>query len=381
MKKMLFILMMVAIGGIQVSHVEAKTKTVYERATTTIGKFQYDYHVGADGIVINKITPLSDDGISTLKIPKKINGRKVVKLGASRAIMKKNEKRVTNFLGCFLLENGSETTTAPKDVYERVKKIKKIEIPSTVKKITYDCFSHIPDGISINIPKGVNENVEGLLWKANWKKITISSKHKKYKVVQGCFLSKNGKIFYGFAERRKKFVIPKTVKTIVSLPRIYEGAFKIFIPQSVTKIKTEGLSIGADMTIKVAKGSKKFAVENGCLYNKKTGHLIATYVSKDGVLRIPEGVTYVTNFPSYTAKTIVLPASVKQVEIRINYSDAGELVCVAEGRIPFNLSGDSISPFVKLTLCVPVGCKEAYERELKEEISAHPDQITIIEQE
>ncbi len=381
MKKIVFILVLTVIGLLQVPHAEAKAKTTFKIRTVTIDNFQYEYVVGKDGIYINKIMPLSDEGISTLNIPKKIKGKKVVRLGATRVTTK--DWRVPNIFGCYYIDDGQGVYMAPKDAYERSKKVKIIKLPSTVKKITKYCFSDVPDGISINIPKGVNENVEGLVWRANWEKIKISSKHKKYKVVQGCLLSKDGKTFYGFAERRKIFFIPETVKTIVAFPRIYEGSFEIVIPKSVTKIKEEGCRTGIGMTIKVAKGNKKFAVENGCLYNKKTGRLITAHISEDGVWNIPHGVTYVTNFLIYEAKTIIIPSSVKKVESMVDYVEPEDLTCIVEGETPFKFSfyGFAFLRSKKITLYVPKGCKEVYEEEWKEAISKYPDQITIIEQE
>ncbi len=379
MKKLVLLLTLLMVGMLNVSFVEAKDKPTFEISTTTIGNFQYEYVVEKNDIYINKITPLSDEGISTLKIPKKIKGKKVVRLGASRATTK--DWKVPNIFGCYYIDDGEGVFLAPKDVCERAKKVKRIKIPSTVKKITSHCFYGVHNGISINIPKGVKKDVDKLPGKANWEKITISSKNKKFKVVQGCLLSKNGKTFYGFAERRKKIAIPKTVRTIRAFPRIYEGAFAIVIPKSVTKIETEGCHMGTGMTIRVAKGSEKFAVKNGCLYNKKTGHLITAYVSKDGVLRIPQGVTYVTGFLTYEAKTIIVPASVKKVKSMVNYVEPGDLTCILEGKKPFKFSFYGFSHSKKLTLYVPKGCIQAYEEEWQDMISEYPGQITIIEQE
>lgn len=125
MKKYFFILLVFFTGIMQTSCVEAKGKMLYERLTTIIDQVQYDYHLTEEGVVINKITPLSDKGISTLKIPKKIRGKKVVQLGASRTIMRAMDYWVSNLFGCFWLEDGENNRLEPQETYEKIKKIKK----------------------------------------------------------------------------------------------------------------------------------------------------------------------------------------------------------------------------------------------------------------
>ncbi len=368
MKKLIQLLILCMLFMVNMSVVEAKG------GSTTDGNFVFEYEVKKEGTWITRITPVSDAGIKVLSIPSRLGGKDVVRLGD-----KLEENETTNIFGVEYIDE-DDIGMYPAEIYERMNRIKHIRIPDTVKVISIDCFCYVQEGKTINIPKGVTKNVEDLLLLTNWQKIIISQKNNKYKVVHGCLLSKNGKSLYGFAEKRKKFSVPETVKTIVALPRIYEGNFKIIIPKSVKKIETAGCHMGTGMTIKVAKENKKFAVKNGCLYNKKTGHLLTAYVSKKGVLCIPQGVTEVPNFLTYEAKKIILPASVKKVKSMVDYVEPGNLTCVAKGKKPFKFSCYDFSSSKKLTLYVPKGCKEVYEKAFKEVISEYPDQITIIEQ-
>ena len=261
--------------------------------------FLYEYNVQKKGTWITKITPLSSKGISTLKIPKKLSGREVVKLGSTGAIFFigdiNTKEPNTNIFGVEDSSDG-DGTLVPEDVQKLVKKIKRIQIPSTVNSIALNCFSDVPDGKTINIPKGIVRGLdeEGYgFTKIKWKKITVSSQNKKYKVSNGCLLSRNGKKLYGFVQRKKKINIPEGVKTIAN-GGDYNGTSTIVIPKSVTKIKENAMTTKEPVTIKVSLKNKHYAVNNGSLYSKKTGRLVAAYI-KDGVLDIPKVVKKVSH--------------------------------------------------------------------------------------
>lgn len=170
----------------------------------------YEYNVQKKGTWITKITPLSSKGISTLKIPKKLSGREVVKLGSTGTIFFigdiNTKEPNTNIFGVEDSSDG-DGTLVPEDVQKLVKKIKRIQIPSTVNSIALNCFSDVPDGKTINIPKGIVRGLEEEGYgftKIKWKKITVSSQNKKYKVSNGCLLSRNGKNYMVLYRGKRK---------------------------------------------------------------------------------------------------------------------------------------------------------------------------------
>ena len=186
------------------NHAKAKEKSCVREG------FLYEYNVQKKGTWITKITPLSSKGISTLKIPKKLSGREVVKLGSTGTIFFigdiNTKEPNTNIFGVEDSSDG-DGTLVPEDVQKLVKKIKRIQIPSTVNSIALNCFSDVPDGKTINIPKGIVRGLdeEGYgFTKIKWKKITVSSQNKKYKVSNGCLLSRNGKNYMVLYRGKRK---------------------------------------------------------------------------------------------------------------------------------------------------------------------------------
>ena len=106
----------------------------------TKGNFLYEYKMQKEGVWITRITPLSSKGIATLKIPKRLGGRKVVKLGG---IVEDGDNE-TDLFGVRIPEEVSQYH--PVNIYKRVLKIKTIRIPSTVKIITENCFMFVQIG-------------------------------------------------------------------------------------------------------------------------------------------------------------------------------------------------------------------------------------------
>ncbi len=382
MKKFLFLFSLVFLALLNFNLVGAKEKSCVR------GGFLYEYKVQKKGTWITKITPISSKGISTLNIPKKLGGKGVVKLGSTGAIFfigDINTKEPNpNIFG---VEDSSEGdgTLVPEDVQELVKKIKKIQIPSTVDSIALNCFSDVPDGKIINIPKGIVRGLdeEGYgFTKIKWKKITVSSKNKKYKISNGCLLSRNGKKLYGFVQRKKKIDIPESVKTITN-GGDYNGTSIIVIPKSVTKIKENALSTKKPVAIKVSSKNKRYAVNNGSLYSKKTGRLVAAYI-KDGVLDIPGAVKTVNHTGvlglDVRIKKVIVPSSVTGVAFPYVFLEQEPLIYEFKGIMPpkmLDLPG--CCGFEKSKIYVPKNCRETYLKKWKA-VQTQNIQLNIMEQ-
>lgn len=344
------------------------------------GKFKYQYKNTKKGVWITKITPLSSKGISKLNIPAKIKGKKVVKLGNTKDKYGTDDEARNIFglmmcdpdgVGNFVISN----TKAQK----RIEKIKKINLPSSIVSITPRCFYYVQDGKEINIPKGVKKEVVNQFTRVKWKKVKISSKNKTYKVKNGCLLSKNGKVMYGLVYKKKRGVVPKTVtaietdgtrdtahsETVHGLA--FLGCETLVLPKSVKNVCIFSYSM---MKVEVDSGSQYFASKDGSLYDKKDGRLVWLYQT-DGIFDIPDGIREIPE-PIRTygwAKKIIIPASVKKVANIVQYCYVKDPVIVCKGKEPPTLSKEQTNSAVSLrdeviniTVYVPKGCKDAYEK-------------------
>lgn len=373
MKKAVIISLLLFIS--MLGYTRAEAKVYYQVGTYKAGKFQYDYKVLEKGIWITKITPLSGKGIATLKIPSKIAGKKVVKLGADGDLVGNMDTpdRDTNLFGVTKYEDELWIVLSPKKINDRVKKIKTIKIPSTVKILTQNCFRYLQDGKNINIPAGVTKNVIGPFTCIKWNKITASDKSKEYKVSNGCLLSRDGKKLYGFVKKKKKIVIPSTVKRIVYDAGDFNGCSTIIIPKSVNKIDKKAISTDQPVKVKIAKGNKRYAVKYGSVYSKVSGRLALGYVN-NGVLKIPEKVTRIDHHGllGRDPEKIIIPASVKKIGDLFLLSEAGRVTYVIKCKKPPKLMypvilGGEIegSHLQSYTIYVPKNCKDKYMKQWK----------------
>lgn len=359
MKKILFLFVFLFFGLLNCNLAGAKEKACVR------GNFLYEYNVQKKGTWITKITPLSSKGISRLKIPKKLGGKKVVKLGSVGAIFFEGDINTKepnpNIFGVEDSPEG-DGTLVPEDVQKLVKKIKKIQIPSTVNSMALNCFSDVPDGKTINIPKGIEQGLDGGygFTEIKWKKITISPENKKYKVCNECLLSQNGKKLYGFVQKKKIINIPEGVKTI-AIGGDYNGSSTVVIPKSVTKINEDALTTEKPIVIKVSPKNKHYAVKKGSLYSIKTGRLVAGYI-KDGVLNIPNTVKKVYHSgmlgDSVSLKKVIVPGSVTGITFPYDFIEKVPLVFEFKGTTPPEWL--DLSCFRDCTIYVPKNCKNAY---------------------
>lgn len=364
MKKILLILYVILFAVLlQFDIVDAKEKSSIQ------GNFLYEYKVRKEGTWITKITPLSRKGISMLKIPKKLGGKKVVKLGGSGALFFVGDHSTSESNpNIFGVEQSPENDgkLVPAGVQKRVKKIRRISIPSTVNSIALNCFSDVPDGKILNIPKGIVQGLDGTygFTKIKWKKLNIDSRNKKYKECDGCLLSKSGKKLYGFVQKRKKISIPDGVK-IITDGGDYNGASIIVIPKSVMKIEEDALMTEKSVKIKVASKNKHYAVKSGSVYNKRTGRLVAGYID-NGEWNIPETVKII-KYPGLLGyasrlKRIIVPNSVTGIAFPLVLDDKKSLIFEFKGIMPPELLDLPALPmcFQGATIYVPANCKSAY---------------------
>ncbi len=346
-----------------------------EEYSETIGKFKYTYcNYASDQIWITLIEPVSDQGISILKIPSKIGGKKVTKLG-SKYDPEDDFVESHNIFGIYRSED--DEIIRPKKTIKKVANIKQIILPSTITKITPNCFRLVQDGKCINIPSRLTETI-CYLCEVKWKKFSVSSKNKKYKVEDGVLLSKDGKLAYGSVMPMKKLSIPKGVKTIEDRSIFYSsGATDFYIPASVNKIGFQSLFFSNVVRFHVSKKNKHYAETENCVYSKKTGRLVAVSV-KNSTFTVPKGITYLskTNFAGRPVKKFIIPASVKKIEgFWCPYIE--NITYVFKGKRPPKI--ENSFAFKGIRLQVPKGCKKAYRRAVKTTSDYYGEKIEISE--
>ncbi len=332
--------------------------------TKQIGKFKYTYSFySSTQIWIQNIEPVSGKGIGTLKIPSSIDGKKVVKLGWKYD--SEEDDYVTtnaNIFGLSVSEDDGQLR--PEKMIRRVRKIKKIILPDTIKIITAMCFGMLEDGKCINIPSKVEKGVEKFCF-INWGKLTVSPKNKKYKVKNGLLLSKNGKTAYGSVQSMSKMRIPKGVKKLDDWGKFANSKVTdVYIPSSLNKIGTQTLVFPQEIKFHVSKKNKIYAVTKDCVYNKKTGRLVAAS-AHGSTFTVPEQVIYLSdiNFSGKKVKKMIIPASVKKISHAITISEKNIIYEFKSKKPPIFKNKHS---FENTILYVPKGSKKAYQNALKE---------------
>lgn len=341
-----------------------------------IGSFRFTYQeYSKNKIWITQIDILQDENISVLKIPSKLDGKDVVKLGNP------DEACIPgNVFGVCELPKEIGVELRPKNVLRKLENIKKIVLPSTLKKLTIECFCFMQDGKCINIPKGLTKNV---LWLRHikWKKFSISSQHKKYKAKNSMILSKNGKKVYAFVGPQNKVIVPNGVTTIGE--KAFEGTkvTSINIPKTVCKIENEAFNNLAASHFQITEKNKNYGTANNCIYSKKSGRLVVA-IAKSGVVNIPKQVTCIkegTSFVGAPIQKIIFPKTLK----RLGNLWSSSMECVYRAYMELIFKGEnppiveSAAYLPECTVYVKKGTKSKYKKALKDQIR---DEYTTIQE-
>ena len=355
-----------------------------------VGSFEYKYRIGAEGVWITKIIPMEED-ISVLKIPSKLAGKKVVRLGNGNGNFKQEDTSDTmwkaeNWSNIFG-EKCSEDSTVeniiiePKDVYDRVALIEEIDVPDTVQWIDLGLFAYVQNGKVLRLPAGLKTKLEDAdLTGVTWKEVSFSGENKNYKIVDGFLCSQDGKTVYGLLEEREKTTIPDGTETI-SKKGDYFGTKEMQIPASVTKIEAAGKYGNHNFTeasVRIAKDNPKYAEKNGSIYDKNSGELVAAHID-NGVINIPDTIKRIF-CPWYigdttTFRKMVIPKSVTFMhtksgnDVRNNPAGHTGTTYVFEGRTPLHLVSGVCLFEEKDTIVVPKGCKKEYQEKWRGNIS------------
>lgn len=337
------------------------TVKAYEKKISNV-RFQYAF-IDKQTCWIRKIELEDKSNINTLHIPSTIEGKKFVKLGAGSDFSA--DYNAPNVFGIYICEDDNKKK--PSKIINKVAKIKKLVLPSTLKEITPHCFAYLQDGKDINIPKNLTKNVLHLR-ETKWKSFRISKKHKKYKTKNNFILSKNGKTVYGFVGQKDKITIPNGVTTITKQSFVSNRVKSITIPSTVCKIGANAFSYIKSARFYISNKNRNYGLKNNCIYSKKSGRLVVG-VTKSGVLHIPNNVTCLkegTSFVGGKVKKIVFPKSLKRIESywshTMEYSDDTKLIF--SGKKPPILESDAHLPFG--TIYVPKDVISKYKKAFPE---------------
>ena len=305
-----FVLLLLIMAGVSFrnsNRISAKEKK--------IGSFRYTYKVDANNKVwLQKVEICKSKNISTLVIPSKLEGKPVYKLGSKHDKVTGYQPEADNLFGMYVNEENSKLE--PRKIIRQVAKIKKIVLPNSVEEITYSCFYGLQNGKSINIPKGVQENVEWICREVKWNKFKVSGKNRSYKVKNGVLLSKDGKVMYTTVGPLKKMIIPASVKSIESIGCCYSNnTVEVHIPKTVTQDYLGSvMQSNHYVKFRISSKNKKYGIANGSIYNKKNKQLVVGVTNSDTFI-VPQPIEclkYIA-FAAKNVKKIVIPAFVKEV--------------------------------------------------------------------
>lgn len=289
--------------------------------TKKIGNFKYEYDSAPNGndVWITQITPVTGSDISTLKIPSKIDGNKVIKLGAKDDT---DAYFQDNIFGMYILEEDS--SLVPEQIVSDVAKIKKIILPSGLKELTPECFHDI----------------------------------------------QKGKTFYGNLEKKKSIKIPNGVKTIAEGALFLNDNLKVvYIPKTVSKIKEKAFGTSKSLRIKIASKNQYYYVSKGCVVSRRSGRLVVAGIKK-GVITIPEKVTVLkegTSFVGGKCEKIVFPKSLKQIEEHWagTLGNSSKIEYIFQSKEPPKRKGAAFLLLGGSVVYVPKGTKQVYEKAMK----------------
>lgn len=233
---------------------------------------------------INKLTV--NKNCNKVKIPKKIEGAKVTR------ILYESREDIGVINNIF----GKEYSTDEGVIYKNNVNIREIILPDSISQIGKLSFAGLAGLEKIQLPQNLKEIEERTFFacknlrtvsisKATEKidftsfyqcnslqQINVSKDNNKYKVLKGFIVSKDGSKLYHWSVYTENIVIPSSVKEL--------GKHALDTHRSHY----------VNLKLSVEKGNLYYASKNNCLYEKKTGKLVAAQASIRKEVHIPKEV-------------------------------------------------------------------------------------------
>ncbi len=373
---------------------EAKWKST-QGYSKSEGGFVYHYVVSKNGkqcwITSIEVKPENGD-VSTLTIPAKMDGKKVIKLGYNKALFDKNRQFSNNLFGetVEIAHEGDGSTP-------NICKIKKILLPKGIEEISVECFSGMKGIESLEIPNQVEQIPRGMCYGCTalksvklpaklkemereaflgcerLKKIEISAAAKKFETDGKCLYEKKGKALYWAVPKVEKLSVRPGTKIVCQGALVETEIKQLSIPASVKQIEPDSISAVRLKKVKLDKGNSVYAMDGQTIYSRKEGALVLGVLDDSNWLSISKKVKVITNESNVTGgedrKTIMIPASVKRLEgLWLTRMDNSFGVFVFQGKKPpkiYNWDKNYLCvPAFDVTL-VPKGSVPAYRKWMK----------------
>ncbi len=288
------------LGGVSVIKY-ANTDSRQKDCRKVVDGFEYQYTIQDDEAWIQNIRPLVDKDLSVLKIPSKLEGKSVTKLGNENDRFDKEESTsgntVCDIFGEKYMEDSTAQTTYiyPDDVHDRVADIQEIYLPDTLKYISFNAFRYVQDGKSLYFSAPIHTELKDTsLLDVVWEKLVLPKDMEEYQVLNGCLCSNNGTDVYGIAENAQKVSVPEGTKTL-TMQRIPSELEELVIPASVEKISLElpyNYAAAQNIDFNVSGSNPRYAGQKGALYDKTKGKLLIASI-QDGSMTIPESISMI----------------------------------------------------------------------------------------
>lgn len=126
------------------------------------------------------------------------------------------------------------------------------------------------------------------------------------------------------------------------------------------------MSSWTPVTVKVAKGNKRYAVSNGSVYSKVSGRLVLGYV-KDGILKVPDKVRKIDcdigkGYVGKVPKKAIIPKGVKEIRhlLSMTMIIPSKFTVIMKGKNPPKIVDYTLLNAKGLTIYVPKGCRKKY---------------------
>ena len=335
----------------EVKAAEKKTGWNYKNEVTEkSGAFTYHAITSKDKkkVWIYEISIDTKEDYSILEIPKKIKGKKVVRIGyTAKKDASRMDEYTKNIFGNIAetyhdndggneVTDGVTTITIPNSIeviqagaFSGLNSITKIKIPKKVEEIKEDTFYGCDNLETVELSVNLKE-LDALAFVdcKNLKEVKIPSENKVYKIENQCVITKK--------DQALQFVLPgnnTNLEILDGIKVLKEFSFSncnssvVNIPASVKKIEARAFHKNyrhENVTIKdvtISEKNKVYAKDGQCIYNKKKKTLSVAIPDDEGVLYVSDKVKYITaeysmvNCDTYEKrlKKVVLPKNLKSV--------------------------------------------------------------------